>query len=116
MPRYYFNLKSPSRPVGDKTGVELPGLEAAHWHAMRLVYRLREHAAETGEDWVIAVADESGDATLVLLPRAVPMLREPTAPPRHLISSSSPLGGEGFPPRSGEARRLAERVRGSERR
>ena len=60
---------------------------------MRLVYRLREHAAKTGEDWVIAVADESGDATLVLLPRAVPMLREPTAPPRYLISSSSPLGG-----------------------
>ena len=60
MPRYYFHLKSPSRPVRDKTGVELPGLEAAHWHAMRLVYRLREHAAETGEDWVIAVADEFG--------------------------------------------------------
>src|SRR5258705_8523340 len=40
MPRYYFHLKSPSRPVRDKTGVELSGLEAAHWHAMRLVYRL----------------------------------------------------------------------------
>jgi hypothetical protein len=59
MPRYYFHLKSPSRPVRDKTGVELSGLEAAHWHAMRLAYRLREHAAETGEDWVIAVADET---------------------------------------------------------
>jgi hypothetical protein len=68
MPRYYFHLKSPSRPVRDKTGVELPGLEA-------------------------------GDATLVLLPRAVPMLREPTAPPRHLISSSSPLGGATQGPR-----------------
>ena len=86
MPRHYFHLRSPSRPVRDKTGVELSGLEAAHWHAMRLVYRLREHAAETGEDWVIAVADESGASPLVLLPRAVPMLREPTAPPR------SPMG------------------------
>jgi hypothetical protein len=82
MPRYYFHLKSPSRPVRDKTGVELSGLEAAHWHAMRLAYRLREHAAETGEDWVIAVADEFGAAPLVVLPSAVPMLREPTSPPR----------------------------------
>ena len=81
MPRYYFHLKSPSRPVRDKTGVELSGLEAAHWHAMRLAYRLREHAAETGEDWVIAVADETGAAPLLVLPHAVPMLREPAAPP-----------------------------------
>jgi hypothetical protein len=58
MPRYYFHLRSPTRPVRDKTGVKLSRLEAAHWHAMRLAYRLREHAAEAGEDWVIAVADE----------------------------------------------------------
>ena len=69
MPRYYFHLRSPSRPVRDKTGVELSGLEAAHWHAMRLAYRLREHAAETGEDWVIAVADETGAAPLLVLPK-----------------------------------------------
>src|SRR6478672_9347070 len=81
MPRYYFHLKSPSRPVRDKTGVELSGLEAAHWHAMRLAYRLREHAAETGEDWVIAVADETGAAPLLVLPHAVPMLREPATSP-----------------------------------
>jgi hypothetical protein len=37
---------------------------------MRLVYRLREHAAEIGEDWVIAVADESGASPLVVLPGA----------------------------------------------
>jgi hypothetical protein len=61
--------------VRDKTGVELSGLEAAHWRAMRLAYRLREHAAETGEDWVIAVADETGGTPLVILPSAVPMLR-----------------------------------------
>ena len=77
MPRYYFHLRSPTRPVRDKTGVELSGLEAAHWHAMRLAYRLREQAAETGEDWVIAVADETGAAPLVVLPSAVPMLRRP---------------------------------------
>jgi Domain of unknown function (DUF6894) len=84
MPGYYFHLKSPSRPVRDKTGVELSGLEAAHWHAMRLAYRLREHAAETGEDWMISVADESGAAPLAVLPSAVPMLRKPTVPPEQL--------------------------------
>jgi hypothetical protein len=80
MTRYYFHLVSPTNPVRDRTGVELAGLTAAHWHAMRLVYRLREHAAETGEDWVLKVADESGAIPLVLLPRSVPMLREAAKP------------------------------------
>ena len=70
--------------------VELSGLEAAHWHAMRLAYRLREHAAETGEDWVIAVADETGAAQLLVLPHAVPMLREP-AVPREPLAERKPL-------------------------
>ena len=81
MPRYFFHLMSPTHPVRDRNGVELAGLDAAHWHAMRLVYRLREHAAETGEDWVIAIADESGAVPLVVLPGSVPMLRTPSAPP-----------------------------------
>jgi len=73
---------------------------------------------------VIAVAEETGAAPLAVLPSAVPMLREPAAPLEHVISSSSPLGGEGFPPRSCSLRsnsgaiaqirasRSAERVRG----
>ena len=77
----FFPSQVALAPVRDKTGVELSGLEAAHWHAMRLAYRLREHAAETGEDWVIAVADETGAAPLLVLPHAVPMLREPATPP-----------------------------------
>ena len=93
MPRYYFHVVSPRNPVRDAYGVELAGLDAAHWHAMRLVYRLREHAPETGEDWVIEVSDETGARPLVVLPRAVPMLRDQTAPSVHSISSS-PLGGE----------------------
>jgi hypothetical protein len=76
MPRYYFHIVSRTNPVCDVYGVELAGLDAAHWHAMRLVYRLREHAPETSEDWVVAVSDESGARPLVVLPRAVPMLRE----------------------------------------
>lgn len=101
MPRYYFHVVSPKNPVRDAHGVELAGLDAAHWHAMRLVYRLREHAPETGEDWVIEVSDETGARPLVVLPRAVPMLRDQTAPSAR-SNSSSPLGGEGFPPRSWE--------------
>ena len=80
MPRYYFHLMSPTNPVRDRTGVELPGLAAAHWHAPRPVYRLREHAAKTGEDRVLKVADESGAIPLVLLPRSVPMLRAAAKP------------------------------------
>lgn len=80
MPRYYFHVVSPRNPVRDAYGVELAGLDAAHWHAMHLVYRLREHAPEAGEDWVIQVGDESGAVPLVVLPGAVPMLSERTAP------------------------------------
>jgi hypothetical protein len=76
MPRYYFHVVSPRNPVRDVHGVELAGLDAAHWHAMHLVYRLREHAGETSEDWVIEVSDETGARPLVVLPHAVPMLRE----------------------------------------
>jgi hypothetical protein len=75
MPRYYFHVVSRKNPVRDAYGVELAGLDAAHWHAMHLVYRLREHAGETGDDWVIEVGDEAGAVPLVVLPRAVPMLR-----------------------------------------
>jgi len=75
VPRYFFHLKSAKTPVQDRCGVELSGLAAAHWHATRLVYRLREHAAEAVEDWVLEVAEESGKVSLVLLPCSVPMLR-----------------------------------------
>jgi hypothetical protein len=93
MPRYYFHVASPRNPVRDAHGVELAGLDAAYWHAMHLVYRLREHAPETGEDWVIEVSDETGARPLVVLPRAVPMLREATKP-AELGGSLSNLGGD----------------------
>ena len=80
MPRYYFHVASPRNPVRDAHGVELAGLDAAYCHAMHLVYRLREHAPETGEDWVIEVSDETGARPLVVLPRAVPMLRATITP------------------------------------
>ena len=82
MPRYYFHVVSPKNPVRDAYGVEFAGLDAAHWHAMRLVYRLREHAPETGEDWVIEVSDETGAARSWCCRSAVPMLRE-SRPRRH---------------------------------
>ena len=52
---------------------------------MHLVYRLREHAPERGEDWVIEVSDETGARPLVVLPRAVPMLREARTPAEFVI-------------------------------
>lgn len=75
MPRYFFHVVSSNNPVRDTKGVELAGLNAAHWHAMHLVYRLRNHAQEAGDDWVVKVSDESGATPLVLLPSSVPMLR-----------------------------------------
>jgi Domain of unknown function (DUF6894) len=81
MPRYFFHLASPTHPVRDTRGVELAGLHAAHWHAMRLVYRLRANAAATVEDWVIRITDESGAVPLVVLPHSVPMLHEPGTRP-----------------------------------
>lgn len=103
MPRYYFHVVSPRNPVHDGYGVELTGLDAAHWHAMRLVYRLREHAPETGEDWVIEVSDETGASPLVVLPRAVPMLRQSYQPPQ-LGGSLSNSGGD-----RGEGGRVSRR-------
>ncbi len=75
MPRYYFHVTSPNNPVRDNRGVELAGLNAAHWHAMHLVYRLRTNEADAPDDWVLEVSDESGATPLVLLPWAVPLMR-----------------------------------------
>jgi hypothetical protein len=75
MPRYFFHLVSASNPVRDTEGVELTGLDAAHWHAMHLIFRLRTQAAEAGENWVVEVGDESGAVPLVVLPSSVPLMR-----------------------------------------
>jgi hypothetical protein len=48
MPLYYFHLKSPSRPVRECRTAGARGRPLAR---QALAYRLREHAAETGEDW-----------------------------------------------------------------
>ncbi|MGB3020504.1 MAG: hypothetical protein WBB50_00085 [Methyloceanibacter sp.] len=91
MPRYYFHLVSPSHPVRDTQGVDLPGLDAAHWHAMHLVYRLRAHAGDMAEDWVVEVGDETGAVPLVVLPWAVPMMRHQTrAKPGASVAASAP--------------------------
>jgi Domain of unknown function (DUF6894) len=75
MPRYYFHIVSPGHAVRDTRGVELAGLDAAHWHAMHLIYRLRAHSRDAVEDWVIEIGDESGAIPLVVLPSSVPKLR-----------------------------------------
>jgi hypothetical protein len=75
MPRYYFNIVSPGKSVRDAHGVELAGLDVAHWHAMHLIYRLRANSLDAVEDWVIEIGDESGAIPLVVLPSSVPKLR-----------------------------------------
>jgi len=74
MPRYYFHIVSPGNSVRDTRGVELAGLDAAHWHAMHLIYRLRAHSLDAVEDWVIEIGDEKGALPLVVLPSSVPKL------------------------------------------
>ena len=66
----------PRNPVRDAAGVELAGLDAAHWHAMHLVIACASMRPETGEDWVIEVSDELGARPLVVLPHTVRMLRK----------------------------------------
>ena len=47
----------------DRSGKDLSDLTAEYWHATRLIYRLREYPAETGEDWVLEVAEVRRGAT-----------------------------------------------------
>ena len=75
MPRYYFHIVSSGNSVRDTRGVELTGLDAAHWHAMHLIYRLRAHSLDAVEDWVIEIGDEKGAIPLVVLPSSVPKPR-----------------------------------------
>ena len=46
MPRYFFCFVSGDRVITDSRGVELTGLEAAHWHAVKLAYQMRYHLPE----------------------------------------------------------------------
>jgi hypothetical protein len=59
MPRYYFNIALSTRVIIDSTGKELAGLEAAHWHAVRLAYQARAHLPDDDEPWVIRIEDET---------------------------------------------------------
>jgi len=67
MPRYYFNIALPTRVIIDSTGKELAGLEAAHWHAVSLVYQARVHLPDD-ESWVIQIQDETRFTREVLVP------------------------------------------------
>ena len=67
MPRYYFNIALPTRLIIDSTGKELAGLEAAHWHAVSLVYQARVHLPDD-ESWVIKIQDETRFTREVLVP------------------------------------------------
>jgi len=68
MPRYYFNIVSPTRVIIDSTGKELAGLEGAHWHAVRLAYQARAHLPDDEEPWVIRIEDEARFTQEVYVP------------------------------------------------
>jgi hypothetical protein len=68
MPRYFFHLVSPDRAVRDENGVELDGLSAAHWHAVKLTFQIRYFLPDDDDDWVIEISDEAGGTPLVFLP------------------------------------------------
>ncbi len=68
MPRYYFNIALSTRVIIDSTGKELAGLEAAHWHAVRLAYQARAHLPDDDEPWVIRIEDETRFTQEVYVP------------------------------------------------
>lgn len=75
MPRYFFHLVSPDHVVRDNDGLELDGLAAAHWRAVKLVHKMHVHLPDAGDDWRIEITDETGGKPLVVLPSSVPMRR-----------------------------------------
>jgi len=68
MPRYYFNIALPGRVIIDVNGRELASLEAAHWHAVRMVYQARLHLPDDDEAWVIEIQDETRFTREVFVP------------------------------------------------
>jgi hypothetical protein len=75
MPRYFFHFVSPHHVVRDSRGVELAGLSAAHWYAVKLVYQMHAHVPKLDDDWKIEVTDQTGATPLVVLSSSVPMQR-----------------------------------------
>jgi hypothetical protein len=75
MPRYFFNLITADQVVRDREGTVLDGLNAAHWHAVRLVHRIHLYGSMEHDDWVVEIMDETGGNPLVVLPSSVPMRR-----------------------------------------
>jgi len=67
MLRYYFHIRSGHRVITDKTGKNASGLEAAHWHAVRLAYQVRRHLPNDDE-WVIEIEDEAGHIPETFVP------------------------------------------------
>jgi hypothetical protein len=67
MPQYFFHVVSPNRVIEDTNGVNLVGPEAAHWHAVKLMYQMRYYVPDDG-NWMIKIKDIAGDTTEVLVP------------------------------------------------
>lgn len=60
MPLYYFHIRNGSKLEKDPDGVELPGIEAAHFEALKVARELRSELADFGNDAAIEIVDEAG--------------------------------------------------------
>jgi trans-2-enoyl-CoA reductase len=78
MPRYFFHFASNDEFILDHDGVVLDDLEAAHTHAMRLIWQTV--AVMGGEDfrqWRVEIAEESQGVVLTVLFPSVPTVARP---------------------------------------
>jgi Domain of unknown function (DUF6894) len=57
VPRYFFNFVSGDRVIRDSKGVDLVGLEAAHWHVVKIAYQMRYHLPDDDDYWTIEITD-----------------------------------------------------------
>ena len=71
MPRYFFFFVSRERVITDLQGVELTGLEAAHWRAVKLAYQMRYHLPGDDESWTIEIKDTGGKTLEIFVPSFV---------------------------------------------
>jgi len=68
MPRYFFHFVSNDRTIRDSKGVDLVGLEAAHWRAVKIAYQMRYHLPDENDHWIIEIEDMGGQTLEIFVP------------------------------------------------
>jgi hypothetical protein len=68
MPRYYFHLASKQKQLRDPDGRELPDLDAAHRHAVKMIDKMMLYLPhEDFDGWVVEVCNAADAVELVVL-------------------------------------------------